>query len=45
MQTIHVELEELACPADDNCSNLPDRTGDTKTYDLAELWRDLGGSD
>jgi hypothetical protein len=45
MQATPIDREDLARPADDGCSALPERTGDTTTHDLAELWRDVGGSD
>jgi hypothetical protein len=44
MQTGAPEREELTCQTDDDCTNLPDRTGDSKLHDLSELLCDLGGS-
>jgi hypothetical protein len=38
MQTNAADREDLLRLADDGCPNEP-------TTDLAELWRDLGGSD
>lgn len=45
MQGTHIELDESPRQADEKCPSLPDRTGDSKTHDLGELWRDVGGSD
>jgi len=42
MQTTHLEIEELSRLADDGCPNLHDRTGET--YDLADLWHEVSGS-
>ena len=43
MQTTAADREDLGRPADDGRPPTP--TGDTATHDLADLWRDLGGSD
>jgi hypothetical protein len=45
MQTTAADREDLSRLTDDGRPNLPERTGDTKVHDLAELWRDIGGSD
>lgn len=45
MQGTHTDREDLSRLADDGCPQVPEHTGDTKTYDLGELWRDVGGSD
>jgi hypothetical protein len=45
MQGTHTDRDDLSRLSDDGCPQVPEPTGDTRVYDLGELWRDLGGSD
>jgi hypothetical protein len=45
MQGTQTDRDDLALLADEVHPILADRPVDTKSHDLAELWRDLGGSD
>ena len=42
MPTDHIDRNDLARMADDGCPNNVDRTGESKTHDLAEFWAMLG---
>ena len=44
MPSTAADREDLSRLPDNDCPDVPDRTGDSKLHDLSELWCDLGGS-
>jgi hypothetical protein len=45
MPTAKPDRDDLTRLADEPVQGQPDRLDDTDTFDIGELWRDVGGSD